>query len=112
MDSTSLGQTLAVVGFHRKYMKQVFTSDELDMFMKFKAEARRVKKMLKSQQLLDPKMAACAVQKDPLQQLEQYRAAREGVEAAKPFGIDKQEAIRIMSFYGDKELEKSKMSKQ
>ena len=112
MDSTSLGQTLAVVGFHRKYMKQVFTSDELDMFMKFKAEARRVKKMLKSQQLLDPKTASCTVQKDPLQQLEQYRAAREGVEEAKPFGIDKQEAIRIMSFYGDKELERSKMSKQ
>jgi len=34
------------------------------------------------------------------------------VEEAKPFGIDKQEAIKVMSFYGDKELEKSKMSKQ
>ena len=110
MDSTSLGQTLAVVGFHRKYMKQVFTSDELDMFMKFKAEAHRIKKLLKSQSLLDPKLAA--PQKDPLQQLEQYRAAKEGVEEAKPFGIDKQEAIRIMSYYGDKELEKTKMSKQ
>ena len=110
MDPTSLGQTLAVVGFHRKYMKQVFTSDELDMFMKFKAEAHRVKKMLKAQTSLDPKNILTV--KDPLLQLEQYRAAKEGVEEAKPFGIDKQEAIRIMSYYGDKELEKSKMSKQ
>ena len=40
MDTSSLGQTLAIVGFHRRYMKQVFTSDELDLYQKFKAEAR------------------------------------------------------------------------
>ena len=39
-DKTSLGQTLAVVGFHRKFMKHVFTSDELAMYLKYKQEAR------------------------------------------------------------------------
>ena len=57
MDATSLGQVLAIVGFHRKYMKHVFTSDELDMFQKYKKEARRIKKLLKQQNLLDPKVA-------------------------------------------------------
>ena len=46
MDTSFLGQALAVVGFHRKYMKQVFTSDELDMFTKYKTEARRARKKL------------------------------------------------------------------
>ena len=32
MDRSSLGQTMTVVGFHRKYMKHVFTSDELDQY--------------------------------------------------------------------------------
>ena len=48
MDPTSLGQTLAVVGFHRKYMKHVFTSEELDMFAKYKTEARRVRMRLQA----------------------------------------------------------------
>lgn len=49
---------------------------------------------------------------DPLKQLEMYRVAKEGKEQAKLFGIDKEDAIRVMSFYGEKELEKNKQSKQ
>ena len=44
MDKTSLGQTVAIVGFQREYMKQVFQSDELEAFDKFKKEAKRIKK--------------------------------------------------------------------
>ena len=41
MDKTSLGQTMTVVNFHRKYMKHVFTNDELDHYDVFKKESRR-----------------------------------------------------------------------
>ena len=44
MDTSSLGQTMTVVAFHRKYMKNVFTSDELDQYTHFKKEARRIRK--------------------------------------------------------------------
>ena len=54
MDTSSLGQTMAVVSFHRKYMKNVFTSDELDQYTYFKQEAHRVKKKFKERQFLDP----------------------------------------------------------
>lgn len=40
MDTSSLGQTMAVIGFNRKYMKNVFTSDELDHYLMYKKEAR------------------------------------------------------------------------
>lgn len=98
MDKSSLGQTMAVVGFHRKYMKHVFTSDELEQYQKFKTESRK-KDNLKEH-------------KDPLKQLEDYRVAKEGLEELKPYGIDKKEAIKVMSFYGDKELEKTKQSRK
>jgi len=109
MDVSSLGQTLAAVGFHSKFMKHVFTSDELDMYDKLKAEARRQKKMLKQRQQIDPSFTTKVI--DPLQELEIYKASKCGLDEVKPFGIDKNEAIKVMSFYGDKELERSKMNR-
>jgi len=55
MDTSSLGQTLAIVDFHRKYMKHVFSSDELSQYLKFKAEARKVRKQQQTNlKWLDP----------------------------------------------------------
>lgn len=45
MDTSSLGQTMTVIDFHRKFMKNVFTSDELDQYTRYKKEARRIKKL-------------------------------------------------------------------
>lgn len=41
MDRTSLGQTIAVVSFQHKFMNGVFTSEELEQYLKFKADAKR-----------------------------------------------------------------------
>ena len=116
MDKSTLGQTLAVIGFHRKYVKQVFTSDELDQYLMYKREARRIRKQLKQKQFLDPKFNAALEEKnvriDPLKHLELYRASKEGLEEMKPFGIDRKEAIKVMSHYGEKDLEKSRQTKQ
>ena len=56
MDTSSLGQTMTVVAFHRKYMKNVFTSDELDQYTHFKKEARRIRKQHKASQFLNTTM--------------------------------------------------------
>ena len=48
---------------------------------------------------------------DPLKQLEAYRASKQGLEELQPFGIDKAEAIKVMSYYGDIWLAKKKRSK-
>lgn len=96
MDTSSLGQTMAVVGFHRKYMKHVFTSEELDLYHKLCEEA---------------KVAGTEVGLDTLKQLEELRATREGVVELKPYGIDKEETIRVLSYFGDKELEKTKQTR-
>ena len=48
---------------------------------------------------------------DPLQQLEAYRASKQGLEELQPFGIDKAEAIKVMSHYGDIWLAKKKRTK-
>ena len=53
MDVSSVGQTLAIVGFQRKFMKQVFKSDELDFYDKCKQEARQIRKLLKEQNRID-----------------------------------------------------------
>ena len=39
-------------------------------------------------------------------QLELYMAKKQGLEQQKPFGIDKDETIKKMSFYGMKDLER------
>ena len=78
-------------------MKHVFTSDELDMFTKFKNEARRARK--RSSVPWTPEQRFEAKRK-ALIQLEEYRVSREGVDEAKPFGIDKEETIRVMSNQG------------
>ena len=64
---------MAVIDFHRKYMKHVFTSDELEQYEKFKHEARRVRKQQKARQHLDPRVNAAAVERnmDPLKRLEE-----------------------------------------
>ena len=49
---------------------------------------------------------------DPLKQLEAYRAQKKGLEEQKPFGIDRHEAIKVMSIVGDRELERQKMNKK
>jgi len=41
-----------------------------------------------------------------------YRAQKQGLEELKPFGIDRNEAIRVMSAVGEKELERTKQSKK
>ena len=48
--------------------------------------------------------------KNPLLQLEAYRASKQGVDEPKPFGIDKDEAIKVMSHYGELELAKTNMN--
>ena len=48
---------------------------------------------------------------DPLKQLEAYRASKVGLEELQPFGIDKAEAIKVMSYYGDIWLAKKKRNK-
>ena len=90
---------MAVIDFHRKYMKHVFTSDELEQYEKFKHEARRVRKQQKARQHLDPRVNAAAVERnmDPLKRLEDYKAAKAGLEELRPFGIDKTEAVKVMS---------------
>ena len=74
MDRSTLGQTLAVIGFHRKFVKQVFTSDELDHYLKYKAEARRIRKQLKQEQFLNPNFNTAIEERhnriDPLKHLE------------------------------------------
>ena len=94
MDKTSLGQTMTVIGFHRKYMKHVFTNDELDQYQKFRAEAR---KMNKQQQFFlevpTVGMDGHIKSQDPLKMLEEYRVSREGLVELKPFGIDNKEVI-------------------
>lgn len=92
---------MAVIDFHRKYMKHVFTSDELEQYEKFKHEARRVRKQQKARQHLDPRVNAAAVERnmDPLKRLEDYKAAKAGLEELRPFGIDKTEAVKVMSLY-------------
>ena len=47
----------------------------------------------------------------PLNQLEAYSASKQGLEELQPFGIDKAEAIKVMSYYGDIWLAKKKRSK-
>lgn len=81
-------------------MRHVFTSEELKMLEKFKAEARLRKKKLKEDTYLDPKTAKRQI--DPLKQLEAYRASKQGLDEAKPFGIEKNETIRVMSCMGEK----------
>ena len=81
------------------------------MYEKFKKEAERYEKKLKNQEHLDPKLIQSS-KLDPLLRLEDYRASREGVDEAKPFGIDKSEAIKVMSFYGELEIAKKGMNKQ
>ena len=92
---------MAVIDFHRKYMKHVFTSDELEQYEKFKHEARRVRKQQQARQHLDPRVNALALEKnmDPLKRLEDYKAVKEGLEEMRPFGIDKKEAVKVMSLY-------------
>ena len=90
---------MAVIDFHRKYMKHVFTSDELEQYEKFKHEARRVRKQQKARQHLDPKAAALERNMDPLKRLEDYKAVKAGLEEMRPFGIDKTEAVKVMSLY-------------
>ena len=46
-----------------------------------------------------------------MKQLEDYRKKKQGVMEMKPYGIDKKGAIEVMSFYGDKELERTKQSR-
>ena len=48
---------------------------------------------------------------DPLTMLEAYRASKKGTEEPKPFGIDKIDAIKVMSYYGEIQLVKDKRSK-
>lgn len=49
---------------------------------------------------------------DPLKQLEAYRMQKQGLEEPKLFGIDRKEAIKIMSGVAEKELEKKKQNKE
>lgn len=95
-------------------MKLVFTSDELDEYNRFKKEARRAKKMTRNKGFLDPHNSIVdrRYTMDPLKHLEAYRAAKEGIEKPVPFGVDKTEAIKVMSLYGEKDLEKNKRTKQ
>ena len=90
---------MAVIDFHRKYMKHVFASDELEQYEKFKREARRVRKQQKARQHLDPSVAAAERNMDPLKRLEDYKAVKAGLEEMRPFGIDKAEAVKVMSLY-------------
>lgn len=97
---------MTVVGFHRKYMKHVFTSDELDQYQKLRAAAHRA---AKSKILIG---GGDGSRQDPLKQLEDYRASREGLVELKPYGIDNKRMIQVMSFFGDKELDKTKQSRK
>ena len=105
---------MAIFNFHRKYMKLVFTSDELAEYNRFKKEVRRAKKQTRNKNYLDPNNSIVdrRYMVDPLKHLESYRAAKEGIEKPMPFGVDKTEAIKVMSMYGDKDLERTKRTKQ
>ena len=95
-------------------MKNVFTSDEIDQYTRFKQQAHNLRKQQKMRQFLDPSINPIREMKamDPLQQLEAYRASKQGLEEPKPFGIDKADAIKVMSYYGEIQLAKEKRSKQ
>ena len=110
MDTSTLGQTLAIIDFHRKYMKHVFTSDELDQFVKLKKEARRQKKYIKQQKNITTGRVVTVI--DPLKQLEAFRTQKQGIEEPRPFGIDRVETIKVMSAMADKEMEVKKQSKE
>ena len=99
--TTSKVSAMAVIDFHRKYMKHVFTSDELEQYEKFKQEARRLRKQQQARQFLDPRVSprTLAQNMDPLRKLEDFKAAKEGLEEMKPFGIDKKESVKVMSLY-------------
>ena len=117
MDVSSVGQTLAIVGFQRKFMKQVFKSDELDFYDKCKQEARQIRKLLKERNQIDnitfvTDQDTIIKKENPLQQLTAFKAAREGFEQAKPFGIDEKEVIRVMSFYGEQDLKNTNQTKR
>ena len=57
---------MAVIALHRKYMKNVFTSDELDQYDKFKKEARRIKKLNKERKYLNPSSIQERKKLDPM----------------------------------------------
>ena len=80
MDKSSLGQTMAVIALHRKYMKNVFTSDELDQYEKFKKEAHRIKKLNRERKYLNPNQIQERKKLDPMKQLETYMAKKQGLE--------------------------------
>ena len=88
---------MAVVSFHRKYMKHVFRSDELDEYDRIKQEIRAFRKKQKLQKQMRSDMASAIAdplrqnkttyiehkwgakkksKKDPLSQLEAYRASK------------------------------------
>ena len=110
MDTSSLGQTMAVIGFNRKFMKNVFTSDELDHYLQYKREAHNIRKMRRQRALLDPSVNPIREEaaQDPLKLLEAYRASKQGIEEPKPYGIEKDWAINTMSIQGHKDLERKK----
>ena len=45
---------------------------------------------------------------DPLKMLEAYRASKKGQEEPKPYGIEKDWVINVMSIQGMKDLERKK----
>ena len=47
-----------------------------------------------------------------MKQLEDYRASREGLVELKPYGIDNKRMIKVMSYFGDRELDKTKQSRK
>ena len=117
-DVSSIGQTLAVVGFHRKYMRQVFSSEEHGQFRILKKEQRKERKMRRVQ-LGGLEDGGAASPKGKAGLYEQLAAImdkqKDGSVAKelgrKPFGIDQEEAIKIMSVYAEKEREKGGKTK-